>query len=332
MLIKYVNQGSHMRYSVITFAHNKAHQILEWVSHYKTLGISDLAVISYPSDDDTRTMLSILHDHGHITHILQDAYSDASATPQQAIATASKTLGLTETDWVLCVDMDDFLAIDLDGGTLPDLTSQIPDGTGLCLSRRYFGNNGLVDPSQKLVFQTHLRGAPTILNQPIPNRQPAHLHRLSDPTPAEWLDGSGRALKFPQRARVLNADRFAWAQLNSYPLRSVCDFLIDLAANAPKSQHILDPLAFWIDHNFNFETIEPDKYKTKQIRYLLHHLRSLPMMQDCEINSRQWRQNILPQIMQDEHITNLAQHLMMLLPSQPLTGFHVQLIRRLKTL
>lgn len=70
MSIKYVNQGSHMRHSFITFAHNQAHQILEWVSHYKTLGISDLAVISYPSDDDTRTMLSILHDHGHITHIL----------------------------------------------------------------------------------------------------------------------------------------------------------------------------------------------------------------------------------------------------------------------
>lgn len=319
-----------MRHSVITFAHNQAHQILEWVSHYKTLGISDLAVISYPSDDDTRTMLSILHDHGHITHIPQHTYSDASATPKQAIATAAKTLGLGETDWVLCVDMDDFLVIHLDGGTLPDLTSQIPDGTGLSLSRRYFGNNGLVDPSPKPVFQTHLRGAPAILNRPIPNRLPAYLHRVSDPTPAEWLDGSGRPLKFPQRARVLNADRFSWAQLNSYPLRSVCDFLIDLAANAPKSQHILDPLAFWIDHNFNFETIEPDPEKTTQALNHLEHLRHLPMMDDYETNSRQWRQNILPQIMQDDHITNLAQRLLMLLPSQPLTGFHVQMIKRMK--
>jgi hypothetical protein len=72
--------------------------------------------------------------------------------------------------------------------------------------------------------------------------------------------------------------------------------------------------------------------KKSQIQKNLEQLRSLPMMQDCEINSRQWRQNILPQIMQDEHITNLAQRLMMLLPSQPLTGFHVQLIKRLKTL
>jgi len=138
-------------------------------------------------------------------------------------------------------------------------------------------------------------------------------------------------LKFPQRARLLTADRFAWAQLNSYPLRSVCDFLIDLAANAPKSQHILDPLAFWIDHNFNFETIETDMDKKSQIQKNLEQLRSLPMMQDCETNSQQWRKNILPQIMQDNHMENLAKRLLMLLPTQPMTGFHVQMIKRLKT-
>jgi len=320
-----------MRHSVITFAHNQAHQILEWVSHYQTLGDIDLVVISYPSDDDTQQMLSILHQYGHITHIPQDAYSDASTTPKQAIATAAKTLGMVETDWVLCVDMDDFLIIHLDGGTLPELTSQIPDSTGLSLSRRYFGNNGLVDPSPNPVFQTHLRGAPTILNRAITNHLPAYLHRISDPEPATWLDGSGRALKFPQRARLLTADRFAWAQLNSYPLRSVCDFLIDLAATPPKSQHILDPLAFCIDHNFTFETIETDMDKKSQIQKNLEQLRSLPMMQDCETNSQQWRKNILPQIMQDNHMENLAKRLLMLLPIQPMTGFHVQMIKRLKT-
>jgi len=105
-------------------------------------------------------MLSILHQYGHITHIPQDAYSDASTTPKQAIATAAKTLGMVETDWVLCVDMDDFLIIHLDGGTLPDLTSQIPDSTGLSLSRRYFGNNGLVDPSQTPFFKPILEARP----------------------------------------------------------------------------------------------------------------------------------------------------------------------------
>ncbi len=320
-----------MRHSVITFAHNQAHQILEWVSHYKTLGDLDLVVMSYPSDDDTVQMLSILHEHRHLTHIPLAVYSDASATPEHAIETTVQQLGLSASDWALCLDLDDFLIVHCDGGTLPHLTQQIPDATGLALSRRYFGNNGLVDPSQKSVFQTHLRGAPAILNRPTPNRLPAYLHQVCDQPPNAWLDGSGRPLKFPQRARVLNADRFAWAQINSYPLRSVCDFLIDLATNSPKARHILDPLAFWVDHNFNFETIS-DQIDTADIAKNLTQLRALPGIQDCEANSHQWRKTILPEILQNDQIANLAQRVLMLLPTQPLTGFHVQMIKRLKTL
>jgi len=321
-----------MRHTVITFAHNQAHQILEWVSYYKMLDVSDLAIISFPSDDDTQEMLSILHDHGQITHIPQEAVTDATATPKHATETAAEKLGLSENDWVICLDMDDLLSVNLDGGTLPALTSQIPQATGLSLSRRYFGNNGLVEPSFKPVFQTHVRGAPKILNRPIPNRLPTFLHRMADMPPNTWLDGSGHALKHPYRARVLNADRFDWAQLNSYPLRSVCDFLIDLAANAPKAQHILDPLAFWVDHNFNFETLAMDTDKSLQIEKNLDQLRNLPRIHACETSSKQWRKNILPQIIQDDNIANLAQRLLMLLPSQPLSGFHVQMIKRLQTL
>jgi len=71
--------------------------------------------------------------------------------------------------------------------------------------------------------------------------------------------------------------------------------------------------------------------KKSQIQKNLEQLRSLPMMQDCETNSQQWRKNILPQIMQDNHMENLAKRLLMLLPIQPMTGFHVQMIKRLKT-
>jgi len=71
--------------------------------------------------------------------------------------------------------------------------------------------------------------------------------------------------------------------------------------------------------------------KKSQIHKNLEQLRSLPMMQDCETNSQQWRTNILPQIMQDNHMENLAKRLLMLLPTQPMTGFHVQMIKRLKT-
>ena len=319
-----------MRHSVITFAHNQAHQILEWVSHYKTLGDLDLVVISYPSEDDTDQMLSILHEHGHLTHIPLDVYSNATATPEYAISTATQTLQLTAADWALCLDLDDYLIIHRDGGILPDLTAHIPVHTGLALSRRYFGNNGLVGPSPNPVFQTHLRGAPTLLNGPTPSRLPAYLHRVGDRMPDVWLDGSGHPLKHRQRARVLNTDRFAWAQINSYPLRSIYDFLIDLATNSPKAQHILDPLTYWIDHNFNFENVS-DQTDTTKMTQNLSQLRAVPGIQDCENNSHQWRNAILREILQHDQITNLAQRLFMLLPTQPMTGFHVQMIKRLKT-
>ncbi len=120
---------------------NEGPFILEWVAYHKVIGFTDIIVVSNDCDDGGDDLLDRLSDAGEILHFRQDVPPDASA--QLSAARLSADNGVFRSgDWVMWLDLDEFLVISPPRKSLPDLIDALGDADALFVAWRYFGDNG----------------------------------------------------------------------------------------------------------------------------------------------------------------------------------------------
>ncbi len=106
-----------MRALAILCVRNEGAHLLEWLAHHRAIGFTDVLVFSNDCADGTDAMLDRLAEMGQLVHVRNDDHGPRG--PQWAALKAADRHPLTRAaDWILCLDIDEFVNIHLGDGRL----------------------------------------------------------------------------------------------------------------------------------------------------------------------------------------------------------------------
>ncbi|MCB1331899.1 MAG: glycosyltransferase family 2 protein, partial [Maritimibacter sp.] len=69
-------------------------------------------------------------------------------------------------EWVIHIDVDEFINIRVGDGTLADFFARVPDATNVAMTWRLFGHNGVERFEDKLVIDQFDQAAPKYCPKP----------------------------------------------------------------------------------------------------------------------------------------------------------------------
>ncbi len=332
---------------------NEAAFLLEWIAHHRAAGITDFLVFSNDCQDGTDAMLDRLAEMGWIEHHRNDGPYDKGGIQFTALKAAAKLPITQEADWILPLDVDEFVNVHVGDHTLPALIDALPDADAITLTWRLFGNGDQVRFEDRPVTETFTHCAPAVIHWPWRAAMFKTLyrnagiygkpgvHRPRDPDKdrvqsARWFDGEGRALDAQFRTRRIFSNfgqsNFKLAQLNHYPLGAMESFVIKAdRGRAVHSDHMLD-VDYWVERNFNTDTdtsINALSGLASQWRTELHADREIAALHEAAVA---WRHQRFHDLMLDEPYRALFARLMMTPPSRVVNPASARALARFATL
>lgn len=328
---------------------NEAPFLIDWLAHHRAAGVTDVLALSNDCEDGTDAMLDRLERLGWLTH-LPNPGPHANGPQWSALALAGRHHACRDADWIVTLDIDEFVNIHVGGHRLPDLIARLPEATAIALSWKLFGNGGVLGPLAAPVPDSFYGAAPAVMAWPWRAAQFKTLfrndgsygrlgvHRPRQPDPDRigaqaWFDGAGRRLPATiHRRGVLlppGLDRHSLAQLNHYSLGSVLDYLVKCDRGRANREAAPLDMAYWVERNFaavrddSIETLGPAR------RALAAGLRSDTELARLEQEARDWRHRRVAELMREEAWCDHLVRLMMTGPSAPLDATRGAFVARL---
>jgi hypothetical protein len=231
---------------IVACMKNEAPYIAEWIAHHRAIGIDNFLIYTNDCTDGTAEILDRMQEMGLLQHRNNDGWKGKS--PQQsALNKALKEPLIRNAEWIIHIDVDEFINIRCDNGTLDDFLARVPDATNIAMTWRLFGHGGVTGLSGDFVtdqfewcaprfcpkphtawgFKTMFRnnGAYAKLSCHRPNKLDDGLRGR-----VRWVNGSGadmtrEAVQKGWRNSVKSIG-YDLLQLNHYALRSAESFLI----------------------------------------------------------------------------------------------------------
>ena len=109
-----------MKITAILTVRNEGAFLLEWLAHHRAIGFTDFLVFSNDCDDGTDAMLDRLASLGWLAHVPNPGPHPKG--PQwQALKAAEAHPLVTGADWLMHIDVDEFVNIRTGDGRLPAL-------------------------------------------------------------------------------------------------------------------------------------------------------------------------------------------------------------------
>lgn len=136
---------------LVAVAKDEGPYLWEWVAHHKAIGFDEIILFQNDSTDGTDEILSLLQEHG----IIQYLYNSAPAGKHQARAykRSARQPAFMKADWVMALDLDEFLTIKTGQGHLKDFWKVFGDQDCVFVNWKLFGSNGATSLSNELVTQ-----------------------------------------------------------------------------------------------------------------------------------------------------------------------------------
>lgn len=325
-----------MRVTAVLCVKNEGAFLLEWLAHHRACGVSDFLVFSNDCDDGTEAMLDRLQAQGWLTHV-RNPGPHGEGPQWAALKQADRHPLVTGADWVLPLDIDEFVNVHVGDRTIPALLSALPEATAITLTWRLFGNAGVVEYRDAPVTETFTRAAPAILHWPwrallfktLVRNDGSYgklgVHRPRAPLAGRlaaqrWFDGSGRVLPAAfHRGRIFSdvgRDHHALVQLNHYPLGAVESFL--LKRDRGRAVHAAGGLdaGYWVERNFAAE--EDRSILSLQSRALRETLHMDPVLGPLHQDAVAWRHQRFRALMQEDAWRSFYGQLLMAGPTRVL--------------
>ena len=318
---------------------NEAAFLLEWLAHHRAVGFDDFIVFSNDCADGTDDMLDRLAEMGQLTHMRNTGPFEKGGVQFTALKQAAKMKPFRKSDWVLPLDVDEFVNIHTGDHTLSALHTALPDATAITLTWRLFGTSGQVRYQDTPVTDTFTRCAPEVLYWPWrasmfktlyrndgTYKNPG-IHRPRSPdadriADAKWYDSHGRALPelFKTKRIFSNYGRenYGLAQLNHYPLGALESFV--LKADRGRAVHADDTLGldYWSERNFNTDEDTTISALAPARDAILAELKADPKLAQLHEAAVRWRKQRFEQLMEQEPFRALFGRLLMAGPTQPI--------------
>ncbi|WP_299612219.1 glycosyltransferase family 2 protein [uncultured Tateyamaria sp.] len=327
-----------MTHLALLTVRNEAAFLLEWLAHHRAVGFDDVLVFSNDCTDGTDMMLDRLADLGWLAHARNDGPYDKGGIQFTALKAAAKMDQVKRADWILPLDIDEFVNIHTGDGTLAALHAALPDATAIALTWRLFGNNGQVRYLDQPVTDMFPMAAPEVLHWPWrasmfktlytndgTYRKPG-VHRPRDANEAKldtarWFDSHGRALDDQFKTKRIfsgyGRPNFGLAQLNHYPLGAMESYV--LKADRGRAVHSDDMLGldYWVERNFCTDEDRTISRYAAQRDAILSELKADDTLADLHEKAVEWRKARFETLMQQEPFRALFGRLLMTPPTRP---------------
>ncbi|WP_299591766.1 glycosyltransferase family 2 protein [uncultured Tateyamaria sp.] len=225
---------------------NEAPYIVEWVAYHRAMGVDNFLIYTNGCEDGTSEILDRLQEMGVLQHRNNDNWKGNS--PQQyALNQSLKEPLIKNADWIIHIDVDEFMNVRTGNGTLQDFFDAVPDATNVAMTWRLFGHNGVTHLKDDFVIDQFDRCAPKYCPKPhtvwgfktmfknIGAYEKISCHRPNklDPKFAKkvhWVNGSGKDMTKEAAENGWRSSKksigYDLLQLNHYALRSAESFLI----------------------------------------------------------------------------------------------------------
>lgn len=338
-----------MTHLAILCVRNEAAFLLEWLAHHRATGFDDFLVFSNDCTDGTDVMLDRLAEMGLLTHVRNAGPYDKGGIQFTALKAAAKMAQVKRADWILPLDVDEFVNIHTGNHTLSALHAALPDASAITLTWRLFGTSGQTHFVDVPILDTFTKCAPVVMHWPWraamfktlyrndgTYKKPG-VHRPRDPDKAQlqnalWVDGTGRPLPDAFKTKRIfsdyGQDNYGLVQLNHYPLGALDSYV--LKADRGRAVHAEDQLGldYFVERNFNTETDTTIQSLAPQRAAELAALKSDSALAALHAQAVQWRKDRFIQLLQQEPFRALFGRLMMTPPTQPLNRKAAQFLIR----
>lgn len=330
------------RTTAVLTVRNEGAFLLEWLAHHRAVGFSDFLVYSNGCEDGTDKILDQLQDLGVLTHIPNNGPYDKSGIQFTALKAADKHKLVKKADWLLCLDIDEFVNIHAGDGTLEALFTALPKADAITLTWRLFGNSDTVRFSDTPITDQFLRSAPEVIHWPWRAAMFKTLYRNSgfykklgvhrprarqDDMDLEsylWFDGSGRKLDGDFKTKRLfsnyGQNNFAQVQLNHYPLGAMESFI--LKSDRGRVNHADLPIGmdYWVERNYNqVEDTSISRYQPARDALIAQWLENA-RLNKLHKSAIQWRHDRFALLMRQDQFRSLFGRLMMAAPSRAISA------------
>lgn len=150
--------------TVVTMMKDEAPFLLHWIAHHRLIGFDRIVVFTNDCSDGTDALLDRLEEMGEVIHRRNKVPEGGKPQPL-ALRRAMKLPEVTESEWLLVLDVDEYLSIRTGGGHLDDLLDTAPEADGFALTWRMMGANGHIDWTDAPVTEAYTRGAPDLFRR-----------------------------------------------------------------------------------------------------------------------------------------------------------------------
>jgi hypothetical protein len=262
------------RSGIVTCMKNEGPFILEWLAYHKAIGVEDFLVYTNDCTDGTDTLLDLLQAKGLVQH-RDNPYKSMDMKPQHgALHAASEEPLVKALDWLICIDVDEFINIHVGEGTLSDLYGATDGANMISMTWRLFGNGDVEQFRDGFIIEEYIRCAPHFTRKPhqawgfktafrntgIFKKLGVHRPKGLRPQLVDeirWVNGSGKPM--PERdyrnAWRSTVDTYGYdlVTLNHYALRSAESFLVKRDRGRVNHVNRDQGLNYWFRMNHNAE-------------------------------------------------------------------------------
>lgn len=210
-----------MRTTLIAAVRDEGPFLLEWAAHHLVLGFDRIVIASNDSTDGTHELLDAMAAAGFITHYQHDV--DPGKSPQaEAYKALRKYCAIDDTDWLMVMDVDEFLNVHVGDQSLNALLRNAPANADIiALNSATFGANGPDRWRPKPVTSQFRWRMPTrhIASSPVKSltRNPARFKEIHNHSLVGY---KGDSLTYMDAAGTLHPLDLAvplWRQLRNFP-------------------------------------------------------------------------------------------------------------------
>ena len=318
---------------------NEGAFLIDWLAHHRTCGFTDFLVFSNDCDDGTDAMLDRLEALGWLTHVRNDG-PHPKGVQWSALKAADKHPLKARADWVLFLDIDEYVNIHVGDRTVGSLLAALPDATAIPMTWRLFGNDGVRAYDDRPVTEQFVRAAPAVmgwpwraamfktlfLNDGSYGKLGVHRPRQPDRSRMDaqrWYDGSGRPMPPTYRTgRIFShylRDNYRLVQLNHYALGAMESYVLKCDRGRANREASAFDLSYWVERNFSAEEDRSIAALAPRSDPLRAELRADAELGPLHEAAVAWRHERFNTLMREEEWRSLYGRLLMAPPSRVLT-------------
>lgn len=258
--------------TIITTMKNEGPFILEWIAYHRAIGVENFLVFTNDCTDGTDEFHDLLQAKGILQH-RDNPFRDTGLKPQHAALQAGEEEDIIKNaDWVICMDVDEFINIKAGDGTLKALFEAVGDANMISLTWQLFGNSDIHEFTDRPIIGDYTRCAHELTRKPhqawgfktlfrnIGLFKKLGVHRPKGLNPQlwqdiNWVNGSGKPMpkEFFRNAWRSTQETVGYdlVSLNHYAVRSAESFLVKRDRGRVNHVDRDQGLAYWFRMNHN---------------------------------------------------------------------------------